>query len=78
MNLPDSYYLDDEKPKTAYQSTNKGYQTQDLGGLGIGYNPESGLKAVFLPSDNEQQKMEDTACQKYGYSHKKGGNDYYN
>ena len=52
MNLPDAYYLDDKDPETPYQPTNKRDQSYNLDGLRVGYNPESGFKAVLPPLDN--------------------------
>lgn len=55
MNLAEAYDLDDKDPKAPYQPSNERNQPPYLGGLRVGYNPESGLKAIFPPFDNEQQ-----------------------
>jgi len=76
MNLPKAYDLNDKKPKAPYQSSNKGHHPQNLGGLRIGYNPESGLEAVFSPTYDKQQQMQNAAGGENDHGHKKGGNDH--
>lgn len=76
MNLSEAYDLDDEKPNTPNESTNKWDQPKNLGGLRVGYHPESGLKAVSSCFDHKKQHMKDDTYKEYGYGYKKGRKDH--
>ena len=54
MNLSESNDLDNENPEKSYETTNQGDKIQNLSRLRVGYDPETGLKAVFPPSHGEQ------------------------